>query len=676
LLVKKVAYILILLSCITFCFGQNTDSIKKALLHLPPLKTRDFNDTMRCYLLLSLIESTPAYEWHDLNLNLKSLAELRLHYLQKKPELAKPYKRYLAEALNNLSYQHLIEENISESEKYATEGLNMSRRIDYKRGIAYASHHLGYTFFLKGGFSKALEYYYKTLELASQTKNHALILETLNDVADVYIEQKEYKQALQYLYRILLNDRENGDKEGEAIRLCKIGEVYLEENNLLKAFDLFQKSLALRQANNMVVACVHANLAEVCRMMNDVPVAIEHNQASIGFLPECHDDKTLLTKNYNNLGNCYLLEKDYPRAIKYYSLSLNMAIELQLYKYVRSSAAGLKTAYEKSGNYSDALKMYELEVKTKDALDNQKLKEEDLKDQLRRENEKKMILANETQKETDELKAQKKRYYFILITVVLTSILVVFGLIYMQSRFKKEKEKKDLLLQVKDSEIKALQAQMNPHFIFNALNSIMEFINRSESSEAVKYLTKFSKLIRKVFELSNTRNVLITEEIELLSLYIELESLRYGNKLVYSITTHESLDADHLFIPAMIIQPFVENAILHGLQNKQKLCEEQRVPYTPSLKINLKQQDEFLKCTIEDNGVGREKAQEIKKAKMFNHVSIGMRITKNRLDLLGQNNCRMEFFDLRNEFNEAIGTKVEILIPLVYNYDKLEEETK
>jgi len=224
------------------------------------------------------------------------------------------------------------------------------------------------------------------------------------------------------------------------------------------------------------------------------------------------------------------------------------------------------------------------------------------------------------------------------------------------------------MLRVKDSEIKALQLQMNPHFIFNSLNSVLEFISRSETEEAIKYLTKFSRLIRIVLEFSKKKNIFLSEEIELLRLYIDLENIRSENGFDFNFTLEGELDPKNYQIYPMLLQPFIENSIIHGIQNKTKLSEQEKKPYKGELQVNFAIEGEFLKCVIKDNGVGRDKAIEIKNSKSFNHLSLGMQITRERLDLISQRVNKIEYTDLKDENNTSTGTQVEILIPLLESF--------
>ena len=216
------------------------------------------------------------------------------------------------------------------------------------------------------------------------------------------------------------------------------------------------------------------------------------------------------------------------------------------------------------------------------------------------------------------------------------------------------------LLEIKkllaESQLMALRAQMNPHFVFNCLNSIQECIVTQKYGEASLYLNKFAKLFRSVLNNSGKAMVTLAEEIEVLDLYLSLEYMRFEKSFTYTIYTDEELEADEILIPSMLVQPYVENALWHGLMHKEgdrKLC----IAFT-------KKSETVFECVIEDNGIGRKKALELKEqqSKTKRHVSKGMTISKDRIDLLqkqGQH-AMLEIIDKQDEKEIATGTKVVI----------------
>jgi anti-sigma regulatory factor (Ser/Thr protein kinase) len=212
--------------------------------------------------------------------------------------------------------------------------------------------------------------------------------------------------------------------------------------------------------------------------------------------------------------------------------------------------------------------------------------------------------------------------------------------------------------QVTDLRIRALRAQMNPHFLFNSLNAIQECILTNQTDAAASYLAKFSKLVRLILESSDKATIPLTKELETLRLYLDVEALRFTQAFRYEIHTDTHLDASLLSIPPMLVQPYVENAIWHGLLHKEG---------DRQLRLTFTSDDDFLYVGIEDNGVGRERATRqtnpLKKA----YTSRGMKLTDERLEALGEllgERARAEVEDLVTPDGQPAGTRVTLTLPL------------
>lgn len=210
-----------------------------------------------------------------------------------------------------------------------------------------------------------------------------------------------------------------------------------------------------------------------------------------------------------------------------------------------------------------------------------------------------------------------------------------------------------------EMELKALRSQMNPHFIFNSLNSIQYYILKKEPKVAYNYLTKFSNLMRMILQNSKYKLISLKAESEWLKIYLELESLRMENSLEWSINIDKNIETEKTFLPAMVFQPYVENAVIHGLLPK---------PENRKLSIDISQESKILKCVISDNGIGRKKSFELNKARLKHHESTAMNLTKDRLAILNietTSGMGPKVIDLYDENNEACGTRVEISLPLI-----------
>lgn len=260
-------------------------------------------------------------------------------------------------------------------------------------------------------------------------------------------------------------------------------------------------------------------------------------------------------------------------------------------------------------------------------------------------------------------------WWFILIAS--TFIISVFYSLIRWRLFEKfnqqllfsEKEKKlaELQQQKIELEMQVLRAQMNPHFIFNSLNSINRYILQNNKSLASEYLTKFSRLVRMILQNSQARLINLESELESLKLYLELEALRFNYHFAYKITFPKELDIEVLKVPPLIIQPFVENAIWHGLMHKEEKGQ---------LDIEISQEDDHLFLKITDDGIGRKASAATSSKSISQHKSMGMQITTNRISMMqnsDESNSSITIIDLMHPDGSGAGTEVIIKIPVIYD---------
>ena len=254
-----------------------------------------------------------------------------------------------------------------------------------------------------------------------------------------------------------------------------------------------------------------------------------------------------------------------------------------------------------------------------------------------------------------------QRIWFKIMMILITA-LAIYMIIRQRTKIRAQKMEQrrkisELEVQMVQLKQKTLQLQMNPHVIFNTLNSIQQYIINHDAYKAVAYLTSFSRLMRKILNNSNERYISLSDELEAVNLYLELESMRLGNRFNYEVIVDTELDINNIEIAPLIIQPFVENAIIHGLMPKKENC---------LLKIEVsKFAEEKLLCVVEDNGVGRQYSEKMKEKSGGTHKSYGMSITRRRLEMLSKisnEDFSVEIIDLYNDENQPEGTRVNIII--------------
>jgi sensor histidine kinase YesM len=407
--------------------------------------------------------------------------------------------------------------------------------------------------------------------------------------------------------------------------------------------------------------------------------------------------------DYVKTGSLYLGLNKSHEAIFYFEKGLHIAQEAHSLVIIQQALKGLSDSYSQKADIKKALFYYVQYTEVKDSLLKLKNEQTVTEIQTKYESDKKqgeiqsLILDGEKKKQElknkqEQIQEQKQFIFLIVLALVLTIVLTIT--LFRQYRSKKknnqtlliqnnkiEKQKNELegnLLythQLKEALKEdldhymqaALRKQMNPHFIFNSLNSIQSFILQNDKLSANIYLAKFAGLMRQVLENSQHHLITIEKELEVLKLYIELEEQRFDNKFNCFWKIDQNVNLTGHMIPPLILQPYIENAIWHGLLHK----DGER-----TLTISIKKNKEFLVCTIEDDGIGRVAAMAINKNNS-NHESLGTKITQKRIDLinsLNKSGIGVQFYDLSDNNNVANGTKVEITIPITGVFQISEQE--
>ena len=240
------------------------------------------------------------------------------------------------------------------------------------------------------------------------------------------------------------------------------------------------------------------------------------------------------------------------------------------------------------------------------------------------------------------------------LTVGTAWMAIYFAVHYIRDLKKTEREKNALRVRLAEMETQSLRAQMNPQFIFNGMNSIKSLITKNENDKASNYLTTFSKLIRTLFQNSDKREISLFEEIETGKLYTKLEQMRFGNKIDFVFNIDETIDLKDIKVPALLLQPYIENAIWHGLVPKEN---------GGKVIISINEKDGGVECVIDDNGIGRELSKQYKAQYEATHQSRRRGLTQTRLDLdklLNEREDSITIIDKKNESGESGGTKVII----------------
>jgi len=372
-------------------------------------------------------------------------------------------------------------------------------------------------------------------------------------------------------------------------------------------------------------------------------------------LSDIHDDDfVFLSNTYGNIGTIYRDKKELKLAIEYYDKAIGCALKVNNWYNLSWIYKDLSSMYSNNHDFEKAYSCYVSHKRYSDSL-----KTNSFNQGLLEAREKFAVSEKEQKLELLSLKLKNQNIaIYGFAGFFMLSVFIGFLLIR-QSKLNAKRRISEMNQKISEITQANLRQQMNPHFIFNTLNSIQYYMYQHDKLSTNNYLTKFSSLMRRILENSQHTSIALNDELDAVNLYLELESVRFKNKFDYEIKIDDEIDTLLYKIPTMLIQPYVENAICHGLMNKDE---------KGYLKIKINLKSDHLACIIEDNGIGREAAMEIRKKKEANHNSLGTKITESRLDLVNLlygTSLKTIYTDLTDDNGKPNGTRVEIQIPIL-----------
>lgn len=524
-----------------------------------------------------------------------------------------------------------------------------------------------------GNYDKSMAAYYRLIPIEEEDGNDYSVGYTLNGIGNILKETEKYEDAEKVYNKALLIFDTLDEKSDKSDVLVNLGNLYTQMGQLSIARQKYEEALQIdRQIGKQTgIAVSLANIAFLFDRMKKYDSALFYHLKALA-IRENLPSKEDLSRSLIGVGRGYRQLKNYRLAKHYLLKGLAQVNESGSKPMVRDVYENLSAVYAAEGDFSKAYSYHLLYSAAKDSVLSEqtasRLNELQTKYETGEKDKQIMVLANEKkiqQQETQRQATIKKAFIGGLILVGLLAMALVY--IFTQRlrnqkilSFKNEEIREvDFKRQMSELEMKALRAQINPHFLFNCMNSINRMILKGETESASSYLTKFSKLVRLILENAETAMVPLGSELALLESYIQLEELRFKGKINYNISVDESIEPESTYLPSMVLQPFVENAIWHGLMHKE---ENEKGNIT----IAIKEDKDRLLCTIEDNGIGRERARQLGEQSVLKRKSMGMKITEDRLKLLNHGNTEPVIFitDLKDNKNHARGTRIEINIPI------------
>ena len=546
----------------------------------------------------------------------------------------------IAENYEQLANEFLNKGNNAKAEEYFKRALNSYTKLKRTEDKTRVTRSLAKVQENQKNFNSAIKNYEVAGALSKDVAEEKI---NLNDANRLKTQAAPVSQAVYVDSNIELLKKEN--KAGE------VAEAYVQkaENSLKQkdksvAIESYKNALAYAKDKPESIIKIKNEIANVYASDNQFEKAIGINEKLLAEAVTKQDFNTQI-KQLQSLAALYFKKEEPKKAL----VSLKEAYDLASKKgnsaEAKNTLSALAKYYKSNGNEKESMALYEQFFQNFDELIQSDTTLINAKTFQVTEGKIRQLEKEKSLK--DELITKKNTFnYFLLGSILLLLLLFAF---IVKALYSIKTKNKEIALQ-------SLRREMNPHFIFNSLNSVNQFISENKELEANKYLTSYSNLMRDMMENSNKDFISLDKEVEQLKKYLDLEHLRFQDKFDFEITVDESLDTERVFVPNMIIQPHLENAIWHGLRYLDK---------KGFLKLQFRFVDGKIVVIIDDNGIGLTKSQELKTINQKVHESRGLNNTNERIGLLNELYKKNIAFEIKEKVLPESGTIVQIVFPLI-----------
>ncbi|MFV0310442.1 MAG: histidine kinase [Dysgonomonas sp.] len=590
-------------------------------------------------ILLLILISSPGWAQHPKSASKQSRENMRIQEVSKAIEEGKSDME-VAESYEKLAKELSEKGEYAKAEDYLTRAKRIYQVRREKEKLAAVERELAK---VQEAQNKINDAFYNFSSAQSNTSNKKMQKINANEMQRVANYNNPAVQSGYIQQKILLAE-ELDSKEDKALAYRQMAQVNKDMNNAPEAIRNLEKALVTVQDQPEASMQIRQDIASTYASDNQIGKAIEINKDLVAEAKETNNPKAEI-KQLQALSENYLEANKLAEGVSALQQAYNLAIDNGQTIEAKNSLELLVEQYRKMRQpqkaidaYSDFMKKLEGLVKNDSTL---------LDERFFHVQEEKILRLEKERALKDELISRTNRFnYILLIAIVLILISLVF---IAKALYSIKKKNKRIALQ-------SLRREMNPHFIFNSLNSVNQFIAQNNELEANKYLSSYSKLMRNIMETSNKDFIPLATEMEQMKEYLDLEYMRFHDKFTYKMEIDNSLDADSLFIPNMLIQPQLENAIWHGLRYKDGMG---------LLTLTVKPDGNHLKVVIEDNGIGLTKSTELKTKHHKEHRSRGLNNTQERINLLNSLYHTDISISITEKEGKESGVIVRLLFPLM-----------
>lgn len=542
---------------------------------------------------------------------------------------------------------------------YAEKALELTQGINHGELTFRATSALGKYHLVAGQYDVAFGHYMNALELADSLGNDPLRSKAYNNIGNVHYLRKEAESAMEAYEKAAAINETIQDKDQLCTSYLNMGAVHGDLGDTATELQYYARAHALAKEINdqLAEAMVLNNIANVYAKASQFETALIYLFESLSLKEEVNNEMEQSTTLFN-IGMMYLNLSQFAKARPYFQRGYELGVKAGSIIAEDDNLHGMSMSYYFAGEHEQALDYY--------------IRHVELMEQIFKENEQMKIAALEITYETEAKENENIRLkqeadlkdltiarnrYLLYGSILVIVLLVIAGLVVRsRNKIKRRLADTEVRNRMTELELIALRAQMDPHFIFNCIGSIRNCLDKGETEVADEYLSKFAKLLRAILQNSTKTNVSLEDELKGLEYYLELESLRFDHEFTYTIDS-ENVDTSGIEVPVLLVQPFVENAIKHGLRSKKG---------AKSIAVEVKDKDDSIEIVIEDNGIGREKAAAIRRASHPGHISVGMSITEERLEMTNTSaghKPTITIEDLMDDTGPA-GTRVSISLPI------------